>query len=116
MDVPARRRHHAELADRVGISVSSIERLFGSGELTLPRLAAFCAAAGTTLEDVLQQSLEPEPFTDRLTDRQERHLVADPRTLPVGLRSWELGAFAALRRPAQVAPDPDPDQGRPRNR
>lgn len=76
---------YAQLAARVGMSESSIKRLLGRGDLSLARLALFCAAAGTSLEEVLQRSLEHAPLADRLTAEQERALVDDPRLLLVAI-------------------------------
>ena len=73
------------LAERVGMSESSIKRIFSQGDLSLARLAQFCQAAGVSLHDVLQQALQAEPETDRLTLEQERSLVADPVLLLVAV-------------------------------
>lgn len=92
---------YAELAARVEMSESSIKRLMSGGELTLPRLAAFCAAVGTTLEDVLHQALEPADVVERLSDAQERSLVADPKTLLVAvccLGQWTFEQMVATYR------------------
>ena len=66
------------LAGRVGMSESSIKRVFSQGDMILSRLAQFCQAAEVSLHEVLQQALQTAPETDRLTLEQERSLVAEP--------------------------------------
>lgn len=73
------------LAGRVGMSESSIKRVFSQGDMSLARLAQFCQAAGVSMHDVLQQALQAAPESDRLTLEQERSLVADPVLLLVAV-------------------------------
>lgn len=76
---------YRELAARVGMSESSIKRVFGQGDLSLRRLAAFCQAAGLSMEDVLRAAADAAPHTDLLTLPQERSLMADPTLLLVAV-------------------------------
>ena len=71
------------LAQRIGMSESSIKRVFGQRDMSLSRLAQICRAAGFTMEDVLRQSADLTPRADTLTLAQERSLVADPKLLLV---------------------------------
>ena len=73
------------LAERVGMSESSIKRVFSQGDMSLGRLSQFCQAVGVSMHDVLQQALQAAPETDRLTLEQERSLVADPVLLLVAV-------------------------------
>ena len=73
------------LAARVGMSESSIKRLFSQGDMSLARLAQLCEAAGVSLHDVMQQALQAGPAIDELTLEQERSLVADPVLLLVAV-------------------------------
>jgi len=84
---------YRELARRVGMSESSIKRVFSQGDLSLRRLAAFCQAAGLSMEDVLRDAAEAAPPADQLTLAQERSLMADPLLLLVAvccLGHWSL--------------------------
>ncbi len=84
---------YRDLAQRVGMSESSIKRVFAQGDLSLRRLAAFCQAAGLSMEDVLRAAADAAPHTDVLTLEQERSLMADPRLLLVAvccLGHWTL--------------------------
>ena len=73
------------LAERVGMSESSIKRVFSQGDMTLARLEQFCEAVGVPLHDVLQEALQAAPGIDELTLEQERSLVADPVLLLVAV-------------------------------
>jgi DNA-binding Xre family transcriptional regulator len=90
------------LAARVGMSESSIKRIFSQGDLTLTRLAQFCQAAEVSLHDVLQQALQATPETDRLTLEQERSLVADPVLLLVAVSCLGHWSFEQIVETYQV--------------
>ena len=90
------------LAERVGLSESSIKRIFSQGDLTLARLAQFCQAAEVSLHDVLQQALQETPETDQLTLEQERSLVADPVLLLVAVSCLGHWSFEQIVETYQV--------------
>lgn len=73
------------LGARLGLSESSIKRMFSQGDMSLSRLAQVCEAIGVALEDVLRQAADAVPRADRLTLDQERALVADPQLLMVAV-------------------------------
>jgi transcriptional regulator with XRE-family HTH domain len=73
------------LAGRVGMSESSIKRVFSQADMSLSRMSQFCQAAGVSMHEVLQQALQAAPESDRLTLEQERSLVADPVLLLVAV-------------------------------
>jgi transcriptional regulator with XRE-family HTH domain len=73
------------LADRIGMSESSVKRVFSSGDMSLSRLARICKAAGISMEDVLRQAADSAPRADTLTLAQERALVSEPKLLLVGI-------------------------------
>jgi DNA-binding Xre family transcriptional regulator len=81
------------LAERIGMSESSVKRMFGQKDMALSRLANICKAAGIALEDVLRRAADVRPQADTLTLTQERSLVANPRLLLVAiccLGHWSL--------------------------
>jgi DNA-binding Xre family transcriptional regulator len=81
------------LADRIGMSESSVKRMFGQNDMPLSRLAQICQAAGIALEDVLRSAADARPQADTLTLTQEKSLVANPRLLLVAiccLGHWSL--------------------------
>lgn len=84
---------YKQLAQRLGMSESSIKRVFSNGDMNLSRLAQICKAVGVAMEDVLRQATETLPHADTLTLAQERSLVEDPELLLVAiccLGHWTL--------------------------
>ena len=73
------------LAERIGMSESSVKRIFSSGDMSLTRLARICKASGISMESVLRQAADATPHADTLTLAQERALVSDPHLLLVAI-------------------------------
>lgn len=73
------------LAERIGMSESSVKRMFGQKDMTLSRLEQICKAAGVAMEDILRQAADVTPHSDNLTLAQEKSLVADPKLLLVAI-------------------------------
>lgn len=81
------------LAERTGMSESSMKRMFAQKDMSLSRLAQICKVAGIALEDVLRQAADVTPHSDTLSLAQERSLMADPKLLLVAiccLGHWTL--------------------------
>jgi len=84
---------YKQLALRLGMSESSMKRVFSQGDMSLTRLAQVCKAVGVAMEDVLRQAADAAPHADTLTLAQERSLVEDPELLLVAiccLGHWSL--------------------------
>lgn len=84
---------YKELATRIGVSESSVKRLFGQKDMALSRLAQICQVTGIALEDVLRRAADARPQADALTLPQETSLVANPRLLLMAiccLGHWSL--------------------------
>jgi DNA-binding Xre family transcriptional regulator len=73
------------LAERIGMSESSVKRMFGQKDMSLSRLEQICKAAGVAMEDVLRGAADEAPHTDTLTLPQEKSLIAKPRLLLVAI-------------------------------
>ena len=73
------------LAERIGMSESSVKRMFGQKDMALSRLAQICKACGIALEDVLRRAADAHPHADTLTPAQEKSLMANPRLLLVAI-------------------------------
>ncbi|WP_020653772.1 helix-turn-helix domain-containing protein [Massilia niastensis] len=73
------------LAERIGVSESSVKRMFGQKDMALSRLAQICQATGIAMEDVLRGALDARTQADALTLPQETSLVANPRLLLVAI-------------------------------
>jgi DNA-binding Xre family transcriptional regulator len=81
------------LAERIGMSESSVKRMFGQKDMALSRLAQICKASGIPMEDVLRRAADVQPHADTLTPVQEKALIAKPRLLLVAiccLGHWTL--------------------------
>jgi DNA-binding Xre family transcriptional regulator len=81
------------LAERIGMSESSVKRMFGQNDMPLSRLAQICQATGIALEDVLRTAADARPQADALTLPQEKSLIANARLLLVAiccLGHWSL--------------------------
>ncbi|MES2319811.1 MAG: helix-turn-helix transcriptional regulator [Pseudomonadota bacterium] len=81
------------LAERIGMSESSVKRMFGQKDMALSRLAQICKAAGIPMEDVLRRAADATPHADTLTPAQEKSLMANPHLLLMAtccLGHWSL--------------------------
>lgn len=84
---------YKDLAARIGVSESSVKRMFGQKDMALSRLAQICQVTGIALEDVLRRAADARPQSDALTLPQETSLVANPRLLLMAiccLGHWSL--------------------------
>lgn len=85
---------YKDLAGRIGVSESSVKRMFGQKDMALSRLAQICQVTGIALEEVLRRAADSRPQADFLTLPQETSLVANPRLLLMAiccLGHWSLG-------------------------
>jgi DNA-binding Xre family transcriptional regulator len=73
------------LAERIGMSESSVKRMFGQKDMALSRLEQICKAAGVAMEDVLRGAADVQPHADTLTLPQEKSLIAKPKLLLVAI-------------------------------
>ena len=86
-----RRVSYAQIAGHLGLSLSSVKRLFSTGSFTLQRLEAVCDMAGIDLLELARRAEEQRLRVTSLSEDQERELVADPVLLLVatcGLNHW----------------------------
>jgi DNA-binding Xre family transcriptional regulator len=89
----ASRMTYADLAQRIGMSESSVKRVFGQKDMALSRVAIICKALGVAMEDVLREAADQAPRTEQLSHAQEKALVSDPRLLLMAiccLGHWSL--------------------------
>ena len=89
-------RTYAELARGLGISESSVKRLFSQKRLTLDRLGQICAELDLEISDLLERVRSSEKQITELTEEQERALVQDERLLLVGLLTLSLWTAAEI--------------------
>ena len=72
---------YAEVADHLGLSLSSVKRLFSTGRFSLRRLEQVCNLAGVDLLELARLADERRLRLASLTEDQERQLVSDPALL-----------------------------------
>lgn len=76
---------YAQLANAVGLSESSIKRMFSKGEMSLSRIDQICAALKIDFTDIARRIVEAEPLQASLSAEAEKALVADSKLLLVGI-------------------------------
>ena len=81
---------YKQIARHLGLSLSSVKRLFSTGGFTLQRLEAVCDMADIDLLELARRAEAQRLRVTSLSEDQERQLVADPVLL--------LAAICALNR------------------
>lgn len=72
---------YAALARSLGLSESSVKRLFATRSFTLKRLEQICNEIGLELSDLVQRLNDRREYLTELTPEQEGALLADPKLL-----------------------------------
>ncbi len=84
---------YAAVAGELGLSESSVKRLFSGASLSLDRLEAICQIMGMELSDLVQKMGSERKRINTLTEDQERDVAADPKLLLVAicvLNAWSF--------------------------
>lgn len=84
---------YADLAARLGLSESSVKRMFSKQSFSLKRLEQVCHAVGLEISDLVELMNRRREFLTELTPEQEQSLLADPRRLLVTyllINGWQL--------------------------
>jgi transcriptional regulator with XRE-family HTH domain len=74
---------YADVASRLGLSESSVKRIFSESRLSLARLEALCQLVDMDLTDLVRKMGSERKRIPMLTKEQEREVVADPKLLLV---------------------------------
>jgi len=80
-------------ADSLGLSESSIKRLFADKSFTLPRLEKLCEIAQTDLGELIHMAESAGKQLESLTSAQEQEIVNNPKLLLVGVCLLNLCTF-----------------------
>jgi transcriptional regulator with XRE-family HTH domain len=89
---------YAALGHRLGLSESSVKRLFAQQSFTLQRLEQICNLLGLEITDLVELMSERREFLTELTPEQEAALLADPKLLLMTyllINGWPLAAIVA---------------------
>lgn len=92
---------YRDAARQLGLSESSIKRLFSSSRLSLARLEQLCQLAGLELTDLVQEMAAGRRHLDRLTAEQEKEVAEDLQLLLVAicvLNRWTFEEIVATYR------------------
>lgn len=93
---------YADVALRLGLSESSIKRVFSESKLSLDRLDALCQVAGIEISDLVQKMSEDRKRIDMLTEEQEREVANDSKLLLVAICALNLWAFKEIIRAYEI--------------
>jgi hypothetical protein len=77
---------YSAVANKLGLSVASVKRLFSAGDLSLTRVDQICELLETGLAEILARARD-RPSTNQLTLAQEQEIVSDPKLF---LIAWLL--------------------------
>ncbi len=72
---------YVDVAEGLGLSESSIKRLFSKGDMSLSRLQDICDLVGMDLGELAQQAIENKRLVNTLTYEQEVLLTEDTKLL-----------------------------------
>lgn len=87
---------YSTLAARIGLSESSVKRMFAQSRFSLRRLEQICNAAGIEISDLVDMLNERREYLTELTLEQEQALVAEPKLLLLTyllINDWPLTAI-----------------------
>jgi DNA-binding Xre family transcriptional regulator len=87
---------YADVGKAIGLSESSVKRLFGQEDFTLSRMEQICALIGIEIDDLLELVHAAEERLTELTEAQERELVSDVRLLLVGILAISYWTFQEM--------------------
>jgi transcriptional regulator with XRE-family HTH domain len=89
---------YAALGSRLGLSESSVKRLFAQQSFTLQRLEQICHLLGLEITDLVELMNERREFLTELPPEQEEALLADPKLLLMTyllINGWPLAEIVA---------------------
>jgi transcriptional regulator with XRE-family HTH domain len=84
-ELRARKLTYARVARHMSMSEASVKRILSKGDLTLARVDKICELLGLEFSDLARGVANPDAVVSRLTEEQEKELVADPRLMLLAL-------------------------------
>jgi DNA-binding Xre family transcriptional regulator len=94
----AARITYAALAADLGLSESSVKRMFARRNFSLRRLQQICDRLGIEIADLVEKLNERRSYITELTPEQEQALLADPKLLLMTyllINGWPLRSITA---------------------
>jgi DNA-binding Xre family transcriptional regulator len=92
---------YADVGRRLGLSESSVKRMFAQKKLSLDRLEQLCGLMGLEIADLFELAHQAEKRITELTQEQERELVSDPKVLLIAVLAvnhWTAARILATYR------------------
>jgi transcriptional regulator with XRE-family HTH domain len=89
---------YAQVARHMKLSLPSVKRLLSTGDLSLERLDQICELLGMEASELIEQMRQREATVTRLTNAQEREIIADPRLFFITwlvLNRWRIEDIVA---------------------
>jgi len=80
-ELKARKITYAQLAGKLGLSESSVKRIFAQGDMPLSRVDDICRVLRLDFSDLARQVANAQPLRRELTLAQEKAVVADQKLL-----------------------------------
>jgi transcriptional regulator with XRE-family HTH domain len=84
---------YAQVARHMKLSLPSVKRLFSTADFSLDRLDQVCELLGMEPTELLEQMRQRAATVTRLTNAQEREIIADPRLFLITwliLNRWRI--------------------------
>ena len=102
-ELRARKLTYADVAKHMGVSEASVKRIFATGDLTLARVDKVCELLGVEFSEIARSVASPEAVISRLSEQQEKELVADPKLMLVALCALAQMPFERIQRNYDLA-------------
>lgn len=87
---------YAVVASQLGLSTTSVKRLFSEKSFSLKRLEQICALIDLDLSDLLEITRDEDRYLSLLTEAQERALVNDEKLLLVAFLLFSHWSFEEI--------------------
>lgn len=92
-ELRGRKITYARVAGHLGLSETSVKRMFSLGKLSLERIDAICALMGLEFTDLARSVVAASTVISQLSHEQEEKFVADPKLMLVAcavLSHWNF--------------------------
>jgi len=89
----AQHKTYQHVADKLGLSLASVKRLFSEKNLSLQRLDQICQILDMEISDLVQRMNAQQRQLNHLTEEQETEIAADPLLLLITvcvLNRWRM--------------------------
>ena len=95
---------YAAVAGHLGMSETSVKRMFARKELTLPRLDRICELAGMEFSELARTIAAQDSVISQLTYEQEKEFIENPKLMLVALCTLNHWTFEQIITAYQLTP------------